>query len=59
MSGFWLAFAQRGRPAPAKAWPPYSAAADTLLDISAAGAAPLTGRSRARLEFLAAARAAR
>jgi para-nitrobenzyl esterase len=58
-SGFWLAFAQRGRPAPAKAWPPYSAAADTLLDISAAGAAPLTGRSRARLDFLAAARAAR
>ncbi|MDB5438509.1 MAG: hypothetical protein JWM33_936 [Caulobacteraceae bacterium] len=38
-----------------RAWPAYGAASDTLLDISASGAAPLRGRTRERLDLLEAA----
>jgi len=49
-SGLWAGFVTAGAP---KTWPAYDAASDTLLDISAAGAKPLAGRTKARLDFLA------
>jgi len=52
-NGLWLAFAEEGLPAQ---WKPYKPATDTLMDISAAGAQPLAGRTKARWDFLAAAR---
>ena len=56
-SGFWASFVKSGRPADPARWPAYSAAADTLMDISATGAAPLAGRTKTRLDALAAAQA--
>ena len=58
-SAYWVSFATKGTPGGPTAWPRYDAASDTLLDFSPAGAAPLSGRTRARLDFLEAARAAR
>jgi para-nitrobenzyl esterase len=54
VSAYWAAFAKRGNPNEQgrPTWPRYNAAADTLLDFTAVGPAPLTGRSRARLDFL-------
>jgi len=58
-SALWASFALRGRPAgKGPAWPSYTAASDTLMDITPEGALPLTGRTRARLDFLEAAQAA-
>ena len=54
-SGYWTSFAARGAPSGTTTWPRYDIASDTLLDISPAGAAPLSGRTRSRLDFLEAA----
>ena len=55
VSAYWTAFAISGSPGAADhaASPAYRASADTLLNVSAAGIAPLAGRSRDRLDFLA------
>ena len=54
-SALWTSFALHGRPAAkGSAWPAYGAA-DTLMDIAPDGARPLSGRTRARLDFLEAA----
>jgi len=56
-SARWTSFAAGGRPG--ADWPLYDPAADTLIDIGPAGAAPLSKRTRDRLDFLEAAGAAR
>ena len=54
VSAYWAAFAMHGNPngQGRPTWPGYTAAADADLDFTAAGPAPLSGRSRARLDFL-------
>ena len=53
VSAYWAAFAIHGNPnGPGRPSWPRCDAADMLLDVTAAGPAPLSGRSRARLDFL-------
>jgi para-nitrobenzyl esterase len=59
ISAYWVTFASDGRPTGEAIWPAYEPTADTLLDFTAAGAVPLSGRTRERLDFLEAAWAER
>ncbi|MDP3745723.1 MAG: carboxylesterase family protein [Phenylobacterium sp.] len=54
VSRYWTAFAGHGDPngAGLPSWPAYQSKADTLLNFTAAGAAPLAGRSAARLDYI-------
>jgi len=54
MSSYWTRFAATGNPngGGQPTWPVYRVAADTLLNLSPAGPAPLSDRSRGRLDFL-------